>query len=128
MDLLITALAMALAGHSLQITNNDRLMGAQCRFADGSKAVILEHLSHNTRYIIIRRSQDSDDLSTISLNQNGEEDLETNGGVEKHQAIRRLDDELKTKANVNVGKHSLQRFLSSKAPVRCLHRTLFEGL
>ncbi len=101
------------------------VLAAQCRFADGSKAILVRPEKSNTRYVIIRRGNLDDDLSTITVDQQGQESMETNGGIEKHVAIERIDAILRKSRLYRLSRPGFDKFLHTRLAPRCQRSALF---
>src|SRR4051812_15988713 len=88
--LMATALMSLGNGFAAEPTQDRAASGAQCRFADGSKAVLVKPDGSNTYTILIRSAEGVSDLSTMQISPNGQKALETNGGITKQLAVERI--------------------------------------
>jgi hypothetical protein len=106
----------------------EKVFATQCRFDDGSKAILTRRTEASNWIIIYRTAEGGNDYSEVTLGASGQVSIETNGGIEKYTAIMRVYNILRNLPGAYVGRAEFESLQSSEATERCGFRSLFDGV
>lgn len=124
--------AAALSWGPLENENGERIRlhdlgpvtaGYQCRYADGSKAILLRTNNHTRAVFIHRKRGYADTVVGLEFDRRGQYHFEANGGMTMYHMIELAADYLLKQPTAPLKRKTLDRFLRATNVPKCKRAT-----
>jgi len=104
-------------------------VGAQCRYADGSRAILLRTSDpRKAGFIFTGWLLPQPEVIPVEVEQSGEFNFEAGGGVTTYHSIRLAVSHLMTQSETPVQAHRLDAFLRAKRAAACPRKAFYADL